>query len=356
MPRSRFQLLIIRLSRMALPESWSDPSQVVVRARPRLDRVPLPWGLLPACAPSKVAVTVPSTVLVTPICICGRQGSSTNLQRRSQRRLAVIVFLRSFRVSSILKPQRHCAEPAFPDHHQEDEVATDGLPARGVVSEGSAAIMSKRTDEPDGPADMAMLTRAFQVSKMLQVAAVFELADRVADRPQSATRLAQECGANPDMLLRLCRALAAFDIFAVDDCGNVSQTRRSAWLRCDGHPTLHHAARYWTMPSNWAAWGNLEEAIRTGNSAFQITFDLAYFEHLKAHPDEAQLFDAFMQHSPDDRHAAVAEAYDFSGARLVVDVGGGNGALIAAILTANPDVHGLLFDQEMVVSGASQVL
>ena len=216
--------------------------------------------------------------------------------------------------------------------------------------------MSKRTDEHDGFPDMAMLARAFQVSKMLQVAAAFELADRVTDGPRSATKLAQECGANPDMLLRLCRALAAFQIFAVDPSGNVSQTRRSAWLRRDAHPTLHHAARYWTMPSNWAAWGNLEEAIRTGNSAFQITFDLANFEYLKAHPDEAQLFDAFMQHSPDDRHAAVAEAYDFSGARLVVDVGGGNGALIAAILTANPDVHGLLFDQEMVVSGASQVL
>ena len=73
---------------------------------------------------------------------------------------------------------------------------------------------------------------------------------------------------------------------------------------------------------------------------------------LAVHPDEASLFDLFMQHSPDDRHAAVVEAYDFSSAGLVVDVGGGNGALLAGILTAYPDVSGLLFDQE----GASSPL
>lgn len=76
----------------------------------------------------------------------------------------------------------------------------------------------------------------------------------------------------------------------------------------------------------------------------------------KAHPEEAKLFDSFMQHSPDDRQRAVVEAYDFSDARLVVDVGGGNGALLAAILAANPEVHGILFDQEAVVSGASAAL
>jgi hypothetical protein len=151
-------------------------------------------------------------------------------------------------------------------------------------------------------------------------------------------------------------ALAAFDIFAVDDGGNVRQTTRSAWLRRDASPTLHHAVRYWMMPSTWAAWGHLEHAVRDGKVPFETSFGMPKFEYLKAHPEEARLFDSFMQHSPDDRHAAVVQAYDFSEARLVADVGGGNGALLAAILAANPGTKGLLFDQEAVLSGAAAAL
>jgi hypothetical protein len=216
--------------------------------------------------------------------------------------------------------------------------------------------MSRQMTGNEGFADVALMVRAFQISKMLQVAAVLDLADRVSDDPQPVARLASDCGANPSMLLRLCRALAVFGIFKVSKDGLISQTSRSAWLRKDAKPTLYYAARYWTTRGNWQAWANLEYAVRTGDSPFRETFGIANFEYLAAHPYEASLFDLFMQYSPDDRHAAVVEAYDFSNAGLVVDVGGGNGALLAAILTAYPDVRGLLFDQEAVVATASEML
>ncbi|MGY2896621.1 hypothetical protein ACVWZX_004667 [Deinococcus sp. UYEF24] len=66
------------------------------------------------------------------------------------------------------------------------------------------------------------------------------------------------------------------------------------------------------------------------------------FDYLRLHPDEAQLFDLFMQHGPDDRQAAVTNAYDFTAVNLVVDVGGGNGTLLAAILGRYPEARGLL--------------
>ena len=77
------------------------------------------------------------------------------------------------------------------------------------------------------------------------------------------------------------------------------------------------------MPSTWATWGNLEAAVRTGTTAFENTFGRSNWDYLKAHPEEAEIFDKFMEHSPDDRQRAVVDAYDFSDARLVVDVGGG---------------------------------
>jgi O-methyltransferase domain len=215
--------------------------------------------------------------------------------------------------------------------------------------------MSTPANENDSFADMAFLTRAYQVSKMVQVAAALQLADRVADGPRSAATLASEAGAEPVALLRLCRALAAFGIFAVDAEGRISQTARSECLRQDATPTLYHAAMYWTSPHMWGSWSNLEHAVRTGKSAFESVFHAPKFEYLKTHPEEAELFDLFMQHSPEDRHAAVVAAYDFSNAGLVVDVGGGNGALLATILRANAHVRGLLFDQEAVVVGSVQL-
>ena len=114
------------------------------------------------------------------------------------------------------------------------------------------------------------------------------------------------------MLLRLIRALAAFKIFHVDAADMVSQTPRSSCLRKDAKPTLHHAARYWTMHSTWQSWAALEQAVRKGTSAFDVAFGIENFAYLAQHPDEAALFDLFMQHSPDDRHAAVVRAYNFS--------------------------------------------
>ena len=205
-------------------------------------------------------------------------------------------------------------------------------------------------------AELALHLRGFQVSRMIAVAAELGLADRVAGGPRPVSVLAAECGADPVMLLRLCRALAAFGIFTVDSEGSVGQSERSAWLCSDTTPTLHYAALYWTMPSIWATWGNLEHTIRTGEPAFIATLGMPSFEHLKANPEDAARFDRFMQHSPDDRHRAVAEAYSLPPGTRVVDVGGGNGALLAALLAASPEAEGILLDQLDVVAGAPTTL
>src|SRR5918994_2273380 len=211
------------------------------------------------------------------------------------------------------------------------------------------------TPVDDGFADMALLVRGFQLAKMAQVAAKLELADRVADGPRSVTALASECDAHAGMLLRLCRALAAFGIFDVDEAGEVSQTDRSAWLRRDATPTLYHAARFWGSPNMWGSWAQLEHTVRTGECAFDAVYEMPLFDYLVAHPGEAELLNLMMQHSPDDRHAAVAAAYDFSDS-VTVDVGGGNGALLATILQTYPSARGVLVDHETVVADAHRVL
>ena len=214
------------------------------------------------------------------------------------------------------------------------------------------------TPTPPNPTftEMALLIRGFQLSRMIQVAVALGLADELTDGPEFVAPLAQRVNAHPQMLLRLCRALAAFGIFEVDAEERICQSVRSDSLRKDAVPTLYHAARYWDAPHLTAAWANLEHAVRTGGSAFEGVYHMPKFDYLKLHPDEAELFDLFMQHNPDERQAAVAAAYDFTGAGLIIDVGGGNGALLAAILGRHSAVRGLLFDQEAVVAGAAQAL
>src|SRR5882724_4018832 len=158
--------------------------------------------------------------------------------------------------------------------------------------------MSNTTSDAEGYAEIALLIRSFQISKMLEVAATLDLADRIGNECRPAAQLARECGADSEMLLRLCRALAAFGIFSVDAKGGVSQTSRSAWLRRSSKPTLHYAVRYWMMPSIWAAWGNLESSIQSAKPAFEVAFGTTKWEYLKAHPQESELFDLFMENSP----------------------------------------------------------
>lgn len=206
----------------------------------------------------------------------------------------------------------------------------------------------------DAYLEMAMHMRGLQVAQMIHVAAELGVADKIGEG-RAVAELATEVDAHPEKLSRMIRALAAFGIFAIDAAGRVTHTPRSAVLKSDATPTLHFASRFWGRPWMWETWGNIGHTVRTGEAAFEKAFGMPNFTWLKDHPDDAAVFDAFMQHSPDDRHAAVAEAYDF-GKTKVVDIGGGNGALLAAILGRYPESSGVLADQPAVVAAANSIL
>ncbi|HEX2509844.1 MAG TPA: methyltransferase, partial [Microvirga sp.] len=189
---------------------------------------------------------------------------------------------------------------------------------------------------------------------MLRVVADLGVADRIpADGAVAVADLAAAGSVHPTPLLRILRALAAVGVFRVSAEGLVAHSPRSRLLRTDAPLSLHHAARFWTLPGSWRAWEKLDAAL-TGGSPHQAAWGLGRFDYLRGHPDEARTFDAFMASFPDDRHAAVAAAYDFSRIRRIVDVGGGNGVLLAGILTANPTLTGVIFDLPHVAARAEE--
>jgi SAM-dependent methyltransferase len=129
----------------------------------------------------------------------------------------------------------------------------------------------------------------------------------------------------------------------------VGHTSRSLLLRNDVPNSLHHAARFWTAPGSWRAWEALDAALH-GGSPYESAWGAKRFDYLRDHPEEARIFDAFMANWPDDRHNAVAAAYDFSKAELIADIGGGNGEALRRILERFPDVRGIVLDREDVVA------
>jgi SAM-dependent methyltransferase len=107
---------------------------------------------------------------------------------------------------------------------------------------------------------------------------------------------------------------------------------------------------------SWKAWAGLEHSVRTGESGFALAHGSAAFEHLRQHPADAKVFDNGIRSLTHRIHAAVIESYDFSRFRRVIDVGGGQGGLLAAILRANQHVKGILLDTANVVASSGEVL
>jgi O-methyltransferase domain len=217
-------------------------------------------------------------------------------------------------------------------------------------------IMSTSKPQPaDISPSMQMMRSLWPAAMTVQaihVAAKLGLADLVADGPRTVTELAADVGAHGPSLGRFLRALTSLGIFAEDPDGRYRQTALSETLRAD-HP---ESIRRWAMMLGarfvWAPSGELDLTIRTGHPAFERLYGAQFFKHLAEHQEDAAVFDAAMSSVP-AWIAAVVAAYDFARFERIVDVGGGHGALIVGILSANPRVRGVLQDLPGVVAGAS---
>ncbi|MFF5289687.1 methyltransferase [Paractinoplanes globisporus] len=197
------------------------------------------------------------------------------------------------------------------------------------------------------------LINGFRISQALYVAAVLRLSDLLAERPRTADDLAAVTGCDPRALHRLLRALATAGVYAEAPDGSFASTALGAELRAEG---LGDWAAFAGAPSMWGAWGALEHSVRTGENAFESVHGATVWEYRARNPAAGAGFDAAM--AALSRHVAdaVLEAYDFAGFGTVADVGGGNGALLATVLSRHPYLRGLLLDQPHVVEAAPAVL
>lgn len=194
----------------------------------------------------------------------------------------------------------------------------------------------------------------YRAVQALYVAAQLGIADRLADGPKRSDQLSSAIGAHERALHRLLRALTSLDVLQEKDDGAFALTEIGNLLRSDVSNSLRSAILLYGGRRHWTAWGQLLDSVKSGSTAFAGRSSGAFLEMAARDPEGARVLNEAMAALTAAVQEGVIGNCDFSGTRTLVDVGGGYGSLLVAILLANPDLHGVLFDIPPVVEVARQ--
>jgi ubiquinone/menaquinone biosynthesis C-methylase UbiE len=202
-------------------------------------------------------------------------------------------------------------------------------------------------DQTLAPASQLLrLIDSFVTTQLLYVAAKLGIADTLAQGPRTGAEIAQAVGVEERTLVRVLRGLVIEDVLAEDGDGRFSLTSVGACLG-----PLQAAAIVRGEVYYHGAEGLLETVLR-GGTAFERVYGERFFEYLGRHPEHDAAFERTMAGRAEQEVRDVVAAYEFAGLRRVVDVGGGRGVLLAAILRAVPGLHGILVDRDSVIPRA----
>jgi len=204
------------------------------------------------------------------------------------------------------------------------------------------------------PPALALLQQAlgFWVSRAICVVARLGIADLLEDGPQDTETLAAAAGVHGPSLYRVLRTLASVGIFAERNDGRFGLTPQAEPLRTNAPDSIRDyillvGEEWYSGPSE-----HLLHSVQTGQPAFERVHGADFFTFLARESAAAAVFDAAMTSRSAQENDAIAAAFDFSDLGTIIDVGGGHGSLLAAILCANPGPRGVLFDQPHAVAEA----
>jgi hypothetical protein len=201
------------------------------------------------------------------------------------------------------------------------------------------------------------LVNGAAAAQSIIVAARLGLADLLARNPADADSLAAATNTHAPSLWRLLRALAALGIIAEEPDGRFVLAPLGHPLQAGVPGSMRDLVLLFGHPDFWATWGELEHCVRTGETAVRHLFGTTTtFERYAADPAFGAVFDAGMAVLAERGAAAVLAAWSFPEDGLVVDVGGGQGALLVAILRARPGLRGIMLDLPGVAERAARVL
>ncbi len=194
------------------------------------------------------------------------------------------------------------------------------------------------------------------VTKSVYAIAELGIADHLKDGPRTADELARATGANPASLYRLLRTTSALGFFREDAEKRFALAPLGETILSDAPARGRSTVRAVAGDVFWRGLGEFLYSVKTGTNGIEKVFGKNFFEYLSEDPALGALFNDSMIGIHGGEPPAVAAAYDFSGIRKLVDVGGGTGNLLTTILAAHPAVHGVLFDAPAVAAAARMLV
>lgn len=214
--------------------------------------------------------------------------------------------------------------------------------------------MSQPTETPT--AILLRLVNGYQISQAIHVVAELRLADLIGTEQVSVPEIAARVGAHPESLYRLLRALSTVGVFRETEDRRFVASPVSELLRTDSPQSMWGWPMMIGRPYHWQMWGDLLHSVRTGEDAIRHRHGMGVWAWRADKPEETTIFNAAMEAMSRNVAPAIIAACDFTRFKRIVDVGGANGALLAAILTASPNSSGVVFDLPHVVREARSVI
>ncbi len=198
-------------------------------------------------------------------------------------------------------------------------------------------------DRPQAYQRVAELLIGARISMALRVAAECGLADLLVDGPKTAEALARETGFAADPLRRLVRALAGFGVFEETPDGRIGNTEMSDYLREDASPSLREMVLFLNNDVSLRAWLKLSDVLEAGEGAFEAANGAPLFKYIADDQELSAIFGRYMTgiYGPE---AAKIAAGSFDRFENLIDVGGGRGHILAAILARHDGLRGAVFD------------
>jgi len=199
---------------------------------------------------------------------------------------------------------------------------------------------------------MLQIISGFWISRAVYVIGKLGIPDLLQSGPKTAEELAASTKTHAPSLFRILRALVSVGVLNSAEGGRFAQTPLSETLVTDAPGSLRWFAVSELGQEHYPAWGNLMHSVKTGEIAFDNFFGADIWKYFQQNPEDAAVFNNSMSNVTAAVNEAITSLYDFSQFGTLVDVGGGHGGLITAILQKNPGLKGILFDAPQVIEGA----
>ena len=205
---------------------------------------------------------------------------------------------------------------------------------RDKASEANPAQLHKK---------MLQLLSSLWVTRAVGTFARLGLADVMVDGVEDHAAIAAARGLVPDRVYRLLRALSTVGVVSEPARGRFALTPLGRLLSTHAPNNTRTTAIF--LNDYFAdMWSHLDDALTGECTAFEALKGRPFFDWLGEHPDEARRFNRMMLEVHGPETPAIVAAYDFSQCKHIVDVGGGNGSLLAELLKSHPELRGIVFD------------